>query len=143
MVDKTETATLVKYTAAAALSSLLALGMSACSGSDKETYIKCHGVSKEGANHWIATSSGQCKKLAGSRIEPLTAEQQNSVKKYSTNDYIKCYGVAAASKNDCGTKTTACGGSVATPRSKDAWIAIPQEICEQVKGGIVAAPKNK
>ena len=132
--------TLAKSAAAAALSSLLALGLSACH--KQEAYVKCYGVSKQGADQWIGMTPGQCKKLASSKAMPITPDEMKSVTKYTTDDYIKCYGVAAASMNDCGTKTSACGGTIAQPHSPDAWIAIPKGICEQVKGGVVVVPKK-
>ncbi len=131
--------TFVKTTANAALSSLLALGLSSCGQSH---YVKCYGVAKTGNRHWIGMTKGECEKLASSHAQPITATEMQHVKKYTAEDYIKCYGVAAGSKNDCGTKTTACGGSVQTPKAKDAWIAIPKGLCQQIKGGIVVTPKK-
>ena len=139
-MSRKKTSTLVKTATSVALTSLLALGLSSCSKSP--TYVKCYGVSKAGADKWIGMTQGQCKKLAGSKAKPITAAEMNKVTKYTPDDYIKCYGVAAASMNDCGTKTTACGGSVSTPRSPNAWIATPKGICEQIKGGIVVIPKK-
>ena len=143
MSDK-KTPTFAKKTAAAALSSLLALGLSACNTKDHDQYVKCYGVSKLGPDHWIATTPGQCNKLANSHIEPLSATEAQQVTKYTPEDYIKCYGVAAAGENGCATKTSACGGTVKTPSSKDAWVPMPKGICEQVKGAVVglAHPKK-
>lgn len=121
------------------LSSLLSLLLSSCG---KATYVKCYGVSKLGANHWIGMTSGQCKKLAGSKPEPLTVQEASKITKYKASDYVKCYGIAAAEMNDCGTKTSACGGSVHVARTKDAWIAIPKGLCQQIKGGVVQVPKK-
>lgn len=136
-MSQKKTSKIVKATASAALSSLLALSVAGCHSSNN---VKCYGVAKKG--QWIGMSEGKCKKLAGSKAEPIAPNSTIKVKKYSGDDYIKCYGVAAASMNDCATKTSACGGTAHTPRSKDAWIALPEGICQQVKGGIVVAPKK-
>jgi uncharacterized membrane protein len=49
----------------------------------------------------------------------------------------KCYGVAAAGKNDCQTATSSCAGTSTTDRSPDAWIYVPAGTCEKIAGGMV------
>ena len=85
---------------------------------------------------------GECEKLADHKIEYMSPAEASHVATYPYDTYVKCYGVAAAGMNDCATDTTACGGSVTVPRDTGAWVAIPQGICEQLKGGIVAQPKS-
>lgn len=114
------------------------LALSACGGK----MVKCLGVSKNGSKSGLITTEGQCKKLAGSKIEAISPQEAQKAKTYPYSSYVKCYGVAAGGKNDCGTKTTACGGSVSVSRSKDAWIALPKGLCQQIKGGVVVAPKK-
>lgn len=134
---------LVKATATAALSSLIVLGLAACQQTQQQStgdLVKCYGVAKSGPNDWIGVSAGVCKKLAGSRAEAISPDEAAQVKSYT--DSAQCYGVAAAGMNDCGTKTTACGGTVKTAASPDAWITLPKEICAQIKGGVVVIPKQ-
>jgi uncharacterized membrane protein len=49
----------------------------------------------------------------------------------------KCAGIAKAGKNDCGTSTTSCAGSVKTDSHKEAWILVPKGTCEKIAGGTV------
>lgn len=47
----------------------------------------------------------------------------------------KCYGVAAAGKNDCATKTNSCAGTVESARQGGAFVAVPEGTCEKLAGG--------
>ncbi|MDZ4736299.1 MAG: DUF2282 domain-containing protein [Rhodospirillaceae bacterium] len=49
----------------------------------------------------------------------------------------KCYGVAAAAKNDCQTATSSCAGTATQDRQEDAWIFVPTGTCEKIAGGMV------
>ncbi len=130
----------VKTTAQAALAGLLALSVVSLAGCSKPTEVKCYGVAAKGADQWIGMPKGECAKLANSVEKPMTPAESAQVQVYPATDYVKCYGVAAANMNDCGTKTSACGGSYSMPASPDAWIAIPGQICSQVKGAILEEP---
>lgn len=122
----------------AALSGLVALTSASLTCCGSSAPIACHGV----ARNPVAMTAGQCHKLAGGRVHTATAQQRNSYHAPSSASYIKCYGVAAAGKNDCGTKTTACAGSVHTAKRADAWIAFPDKLCAEV-GGKVVRPATK
>lgn len=50
-------------------------------------------------------------------------------------DMEKCYGVAAAGKNDCQTANSSCAGTAKTDRQADAFIAVPKGTCEKIAGG--------
>lgn len=104
--------------------------------------VKCYGVAKKGKSAGLVTAEGVCKKLADSNVVALTPNQAKQAKRYPYSSYVKCYGVAAGGKNDCGTKTTACAGTVSVSREADAWIAIPKGVCQKVKGGVVVEPKK-
>ncbi|MGB6977258.1 MAG: DUF2282 domain-containing protein [Gammaproteobacteria bacterium] len=41
----------------------------------------------------------------------------------------KCYGIAQAGKNDCGTKAHACAGLSKTNNDPGEWILVPQGTC--------------
>lgn len=121
------------------VSVLSLLGLVGCSNGKP---VACYGISKQGSDKPVIMESGLCRKLAYSKAKPATENQLKQMKKYSYDSYVKCYGVAAANMNDCGTKTSACGGSVHVDASKDAWVAIPKGICEQIKNGIVVVPEK-
>jgi uncharacterized membrane protein len=125
---------------------LSVLTLVACSKGTPD-FVACVGVSKD--NQPINMPKGTCEKLAGGVPAPLTCGkwQDNgndyvcqdtgsklTVPHYPQADYVRCYGIVAANMNDCGTATTACGGSVHVDRQADAWIAIPNGICKQIKG---------
>lgn len=128
----------LKKTAVASLLAFTAAALGGCSHSQE---VKCYGVSAQGSDHWIGMPEGECAKLADSHAQPLSSDEVKQVTHYAYSDYVKCYGVAAAGMNDCATKSTACGGSVSVPKAKDAWIAIPKGICEQLEDGVVGKVK--
>ncbi len=47
----------------------------------------------------------------------------------------KCYGVSAAGKNDCATKTSSCAGTSKVDNQGDAFIAVPKGLCAKLAGG--------
>lgn len=47
----------------------------------------------------------------------------------------KCYGVAKAGKNDCATKTSSCAGTSSEDGQTDAFIVVPEGLCEKLVGG--------
>ena len=57
----------------------------------------------------------------------------------------KCYGVAAAGKNDCQTASNSCAGTAEKDRQPDAFINLPKGLCTKIAGGSLApaAPAKK
>jgi uncharacterized membrane protein len=55
----------------------------------------------------------------------------------------KCYGVAKAGQNDCGTSTHGCGGHAATDNLPDEWKYVPKGSCEQMGGKLTLAKKEE
>ena len=49
--------------------------------------------------------------------------------------YEKCYGIAAAAKNDCQTATHSCAGESKTARDTSSWIYVPAGTCSKIEGG--------
>lgn len=90
----------------------------------------------------------ECKKLAKKAIASLitvaiTATATTTPTPSTDNpkkDWVKCYGVAAANKNDCATPLAACPGTVAEPGACYAWIYAPKEICEKLNKASVDKP---
>lgn len=54
----------------------------------------------------------------------------------------KCYGIAAAGKNDCATKTSSCAGTSKVDNQGDAFLAVPKGLCEKIAGGSLT-PKEE
>jgi uncharacterized membrane protein len=52
-------------------------------------------------------------------------------------DSEKCAGVVKAGKNDCGTSTTPCHGSVKVDKDAEAWIELPKGTCDKIAGASV------
>ena len=57
-------------------------------------------------------------------------------------DTEKCYGVAMAGKNDCGTAKHACAGQGAkTDKDPTEWKYVPKGTCEKMGGSLKAGGK--
>jgi uncharacterized membrane protein len=54
----------------------------------------------------------------------------------------KCYGVAAAGKNDCQTASSSCAGTSKVDRKADAFIVVPEGTCEKIAGGSLEPMKG-
>ena len=57
----------------------------------------------------------------------------------------KCYGVAAAGKNDCQTASNSCAGTAEKDRQPDAFVNLPKGLCGKLAGGSLtpSAPAKK
>jgi uncharacterized membrane protein len=54
----------------------------------------------------------------------------------------KCYGIAKAGLNDCGTATNSgCAGSSKVDSDKSAWIYVPKGTCNKIVGGSTTESK--
>ena len=49
----------------------------------------------------------------------------------------KCYGIAMAGKNDCGTSKSSCAGTVKVDRDAEAWVFVPKGTCDKIAGGVI------
>lgn len=47
----------------------------------------------------------------------------------------KCFGIAKAGANDCGTVTHTCSGEAKIDRDKNEWIFVPTGLCNRIVGG--------
>lgn len=52
----------------------------------------------------------------------------------------RCYGVARAGKNDCGTAQHACAARASHDAQRDEWLMLPSGTCDRVVGGTVRPP---
>lgn len=55
------------------------------------------------------------------------------------NQYVKCYGINAAYKNDCKSPGHSCAGQDANARDPDAFVAMPAGLCAKIAGGSTTA----
>ena len=51
----------------------------------------------------------------------------------------KCYGIAKAGQNDCGTARHSCAGKAARDNAPDEWKYVPKGTCEKAGGKTVAS----
>ncbi|HVK55791.1 MAG TPA: DUF2282 domain-containing protein [Burkholderiales bacterium] len=70
----------------------------------------------------------------------MLALQQNThflpgSSKMFTQDRERCYGVAHAGKNDCGTSKHACAGQATSDADQEEWIMLPAGTCAKIAGG--------
>ncbi|HEX7325406.1 MAG TPA: DUF2282 domain-containing protein [Rhodanobacteraceae bacterium] len=49
--------------------------------------------------------------------------------------YVKCYGINAAYKNECGSATHACGWNAPKAHDPNAWVLVPTGLCQRIAGG--------
>ena len=54
----------------------------------------------------------------------------------------KCYGVAKAGQNDCGTATHTCAGKAKKDNAPEEWKYVPKGTCEKI-GGTNQPPAGK
>ena len=57
-------------------------------------------------------------------------------------DKVKCYGIAKAGKNDCGTATHGCAGAAKVDNDPAEWKYAPKAECEKL-GGKLESDKDK
>ena len=50
----------------------------------------------------------------------------------------KCYGVAKAGQNDCGTARHSCAGKAARDNAPDEWKYVPKGTCQSIGGKTTA-----
>lgn len=73
--------------------------------------------------------------IAGLLALGLAAGSSQALAQKADNE--KCAGIAKAGKNDCGTSTTSCSGSIKVDGHKEAWILVPKGTCDKIAGGVV------
>jgi uncharacterized membrane protein len=49
----------------------------------------------------------------------------------------RCYGIARAGHNDCGTARHSCAGQATQDQSGDEWLSLPAGTCARLAGGRV------
>lgn len=56
--------------------------------------------------------------------------------------FEKCYGIAKAGQNDCGTASHSCAGESKTNNDKEAWVYVPTGLCDRIVGGSKTPPEK-
>jgi uncharacterized membrane protein len=54
----------------------------------------------------------------------------------------KCYGIAKAGMNDCGTAAQSCAGEVKQDKQADAYLFLPKGLCEKIAGSSLKASNS-
>lgn len=84
------------------------------------------------------------KKLIASIVALLTTSATTAVMAHNPTPppgMEKCYGIVKAGKNQCGTKTHACGGLSKKDNDSTEWIFVRKGSC--VKKGGSTSPKDE
>ena len=55
----------------------------------------------------------------------------------------KCYGIAKAGQNDCGTARHTCAGKATKDNAPDEWKYVPKGTCEKVGGKLHSIDAGK
>jgi len=79
-----------------------------------------------------------CTLAVGVMLAATAAAQVHPEK--PTWKYEKCYGIAAAGRNDCFFSGNSCAGTVAADRDAAAWVYVPRGTCERIVGGSLEPP---
>jgi len=99
---------------------------------DQDQLVECYGVAKAGPTVPLMMTKAMCDKLPSTKQVPV-----------NTSDYVQCYGVAAAGKNGCASKAGSCGGSTkVVAKAADAWVSLPQGICQNLQDAGVGSPRK-
>jgi uncharacterized membrane protein len=69
--------------------------------------------------------------------------QQDMTQMMNVPDMEKCYGIAKAGQNDCGTASHACASESRIDGDKEAWILVPNGLCQKIAGGSTKATTDK
>jgi uncharacterized membrane protein len=57
-------------------------------------------------------------------------------------DKVKCYGIAKAGQNDCGTASHGCAGAAKTDNDPAEWKWAPKADCEKAGGKVQEKPAS-
>lgn len=106
-------------------------------GTGANQLVECYGVAKtaptdtkKAADVPLMMTKGMCDKLPFTKQVPV-----------SITDYVHCYGVAAAGKNDCASKISSCGGTSKVAKEKDTWTSLPSGVCASLEGSSLTPGK--
>jgi uncharacterized membrane protein len=73
--------------------------------------------------------------IAVGLAQPAAAQDKSGARE-------KCYGIAKAGQNDCGTASHTCAGKAKKDNAPDEWKYVPKGTCEKA-GGKTQPPAGK
>ena len=81
--------------------------------------------------------SKKTKILSASAITALATIGLSSINAHAADKpgMEKCYGIAKAKQNDCGTSLHSCAGQAKTNNDPNEWIFVPTGMCDKIAGG--------
>lgn len=65
-----------------------------------------------------------------------------STQAFAAGGMEKCYGVAKAGKNDCATKISSCAGTSKVDGNPDAFVVVPEGLCQKLVNGSLKPKDN-
>ncbi len=86
-------------------------------------------------NAWLSSA------LAG--VVALGLAQGAAAQGAKDKEKEKCYGIAKAGQNDCGTAAHTCAGKAKSSNAPDDWKYVPKGTCEQAGGSMRPGAKKK
>ncbi len=78
--------------------------------------------------------------LAGVVAVGLSMAAGTALAAKKTVEMEKCYGVAKAGKNDCGTATHSCAGTSTKDNDPHSWLFVPKGTCSKLTDGSTEPP---
>ena len=82
-------------------------------------------------------------KLLHTAVAALVALGLTQQAQAQDKDREKCYGVAKAGQNDCGTAAHTCAGQAKKDNAPDEWKYVAKGTCKEMKGMTEAEAKAK
>lgn len=87
-------------------------------------------------NRFVTTLSTAAGLAIALQAAPSIADDMNKpMDAMDKPKYEKCYGVAAAGKNDCAGGANSCAGHSTQARDPKAYIEVPVGLCAKIAGG--------
>jgi uncharacterized membrane protein len=83
------------------------------------------------------------RKLLQSAVAGLIALGLTQAAGAQDKDKEKCYGIAKAGQNDCGTASHTCAGKAKKDNAPDEWKYVPKGTCEQAGGKTKSSAPGK
>ena len=80
------------------------------------------------------STSSKLVQSAVAAILALATAQVHAQAPDSKEPKEKCYGIAKAGQNDCGTARHSCAGKAAKDNAADEWKYVPKGTCEKMGG---------
>jgi uncharacterized membrane protein len=80
--------------------------------------------------------------VCAANVDVANASANGQMDMQSKGEHEKCYGVAKAGQNDCGTATHGCAGQAVVDNDPAEWRSVAKGSCEKT-GGKLTPPQPK